>query len=112
MDKILTDIEKQRRAENIYYSRRNNFINDTEENIRAILDMCIKAGVKGIICFDMGLTLRDGNRQYFYQKLDEHFPGMKEKYIQAFGDSYYCTSPANQQLMKIFAKNILMVFPS
>lgn len=78
------------------------FINDTEENLRGILDLCIKAGVKGIICFEMGLTLREGNREFFYQKLDRHFPGMKEKYIQAFGDSYYCTSPANQQLMKIF----------
>ena len=78
------------------------FINDTEENLRGILNLCIKAGVKGIICFDMGLTLREGNREFFYQKLDRHFPGMKEKYIQAFGDSYYCTSPANQQLMKIF----------
>ena len=78
------------------------FINDTEENLRGILDLCIKAGVKGIICFEMGLTLREGNREFFYQKLDRHFPGMKEKYIQAFGDSYYCTSPVNQQLMKIF----------
>ena len=78
------------------------FINDTEENMRGILDLCIKAGVKGIICFEMGLTLREGNREFFYQKLDRHFPGMKEKYIQTFGDSYYCTSPANQQLMKIF----------
>lgn len=78
------------------------FINDTEENLRGILDLCIKAGVKGIICFEMGLTLREGNREFFYKKLDQHFPGMKEKYIQAFGDSYYCTSPANQQLMKIF----------
>ena len=78
------------------------FINDTEENLRGILDLCIKAGVKGIICFEMGLTLREGNREFFYKNLDRHFPGMKEKYIQAFGDSYYCTSPANQQLMKIF----------
>ena len=78
------------------------FINDTEENLRGILDLCIKAGIKGIICFEMGLTLREGNREFFYKKLDRHFPGMKEKYIQAFGDSYYCTSPANQQLMKIF----------
>ena len=78
------------------------FINDTEENLRGILDYCIKAGVKGIICFEMGLTLRDGNRQYFYQKLDQHFPGMKEKYISTYGDSYICTSPNNQHLMRIF----------
>lgn len=78
------------------------FINDTEENLRGILDYCVQAGVKGIICFDMGLTLRSGNREYFYKKLDEHFPGMKEKYISTFGDAYNCTSPANRQLMKIF----------
>lgn len=51
------------------------FINDTEENIRGILDYCVRAKVKGIINFDMGVTLRDGNRAYFYKKLDEHFPG-------------------------------------
>ena len=78
------------------------FINDTEDNLCGILDYCIQAGVKGIICFDMGLTLREGNREYFYRKLDEHFPGMKQRYISAFGDSYYCTSPDNQKLMKIF----------
>lgn len=78
------------------------FINDTEDNLRGILDYCIQAGVKGIICFDMGLTLREGNREYFYIKLDEHFPGMKQRYVSAFGDSYYCTSPDNRKLMKIF----------
>lgn len=78
------------------------FINDTEENLRGILDYCIQAGVKGIICFDMGLTLRRGNREYFYKKLDEHFPGMKERYISSFGSSYNCTSPDNRRLMKIF----------
>lgn len=78
------------------------FINDTEENLRGILDMCVKAGVKGIMCFGMGLTLREGNREYFYRKLDEYFPGMKEKYITTFGNSYQCNSPHNPQLMKIF----------
>lgn len=50
------------------------FINDTEENIRGILNYCVQAGVKGIICFDMGVTLRDGDREYFYQALDKYFP--------------------------------------
>ena len=48
------------------------FINDTEENIRGILNYCVQAGVKGIICFDMGVTLRDGDREYFYQALDKY----------------------------------------
>lgn len=69
------------------------FINDTEENIRGILDACRAAGVRGIMSFGAGVTLRDGDRQYFYQKLDEHFPGMKERYIRNFGNAYEILSP-------------------
>lgn len=80
------------------------FINDTEENINGILDYCIESNVKGIICFGMGLTLREGNREYFYKQLDKNFPGLKEKYIKTYGNSYGLTSPNHQKLMKIFKK--------
>ncbi|MBR6800444.1 MAG: radical SAM protein [Eubacteriaceae bacterium] len=78
------------------------FINDTEENLNGILDMCFDAGVAGIICFGMGLTLREGNREYFYKKLDTHFPGMKEKYAKTYGNNYYVQSPDERILMKVF----------
>lgn len=78
------------------------FINDTEENLRGILDYCIEAKVYGIICYGFGLTLREGNREYFYQKLDKHFPGLKERYIKAYGNSYEVPSPNNRRLMKVF----------
>lgn len=78
------------------------FINDTEENIRGILDYCVRAKVKGIINFDMGVTLRDGNREYFYKKLDEHFSGLKEKYIRMYGNSYQLSSPNSRQLNMIY----------
>lgn len=78
------------------------FINDTEENLRGILDYCIEAEVYGIICFAFGLTLREGNREYFYRKLDQHFPGMKKKYCETYGNSYAVTSLSNDQLMRIF----------
>ncbi|MBR0272342.1 MAG: radical SAM protein [Methanobrevibacter sp.] len=78
------------------------FINDTEENINKILDYCIDTHVKGIICFEMGMTLRDGDRQYFYKKLDEHFPGLKKKYITHFKNNYHIPSPYNSKLMEIF----------
>ncbi len=78
------------------------YINDTAENISSILDFCIDSGVKGIVCFEMGMTLRDGDRQYYYKKLDEHFPGLKEKYINEFGNNYSIPSPNNKQLMAIF----------
>lgn len=80
------------------------FINDTEENLEGILDYCIKAKVYGIICFSMGLTLREGNREYFYACLDKHFPGMKGRYIKAYGNSYELDSPNNDALMKLFYK--------
>lgn len=78
------------------------FINDTEENLRGLLDYCIEAKVKGIICFGMGLTLREGNREYFYQKLDKHFPGLKRDYQKVYGLDYSLISPNNNHLMTIF----------
>ncbi|MCL2079274.1 MAG: radical SAM protein [Oscillospiraceae bacterium] len=80
------------------------FINDTAENLRGLLDYCVRAKVRGIICFGFGMTMREGSRDYFYKKLDEHFPGMKQKYIQTFGGSYECQSPDNNRLMDIFKK--------
>ena len=80
------------------------FLNDTEENIRAILDACISTGVKGIICFDMGLTLREGNREYYYAALDRHFPGLKRKYIERYGNAYMLPSPDAKALMDLFMK--------
>lgn len=68
------------------------YINDTRENIEGILQSCIEAEVKGILCFNMGLTLREGNREYFYEKLDRHFPGMKQRYIRSFGNAYELNS--------------------
>ena len=78
------------------------FINDTEENIRGILEYCVEAGVKGIICFGMGVTLRDGDREYFYKALDKHFPGIKNKYIRTYGNAYDIPSPNNEKLLEIF----------
>lgn len=78
------------------------FINDTEENLLGILELCAEAGVRSVISFGMGLTLREGNREYFYEQLDRLFPGLKEKYIRIYGNQYEIMSPANSRLMKLF----------
>ena len=78
------------------------FLNDTEENIRGILDYCINAGVRGIINFGMGVTLRDGDREYFYAQLDRKFPGLKERYIRTYGNAYELPSPQSSELLKLF----------
>lgn len=78
------------------------FINDTEENISGILDLCGEAKVYGVICFGMGLTLRDGNREYFYSELDKMFPGLKEEYIRKYDRQYILSSPRHPKLMELF----------
>lgn len=80
------------------------FINDTQENISGILDMCMEAKVYGVICFGMGLTLRDGSREYFYKQLDRKFPGLKEQYIRRYGNLYEIASPNSDRLMHLFHK--------
>ena len=80
------------------------FINDTEDNITAILNECARVGVKGIINFGMGLTLREGDREYYYAALDRHFPGMKEQYIKRYGNAYELPSPNAKELMGIFQR--------
>ena len=75
------------------------FLNDTAENIQAIVRRAADAGVQWIFAYpDMGVTLRQNQRGYFYDRIDEDFPGMKENYMRAFGNQYECASPGHEQL--------------
>jgi len=78
------------------------FLNDTEENILGLVQSCADTGVKGIIQFGMGLTLREGNREYFYAQLDRRYPGLKERYIRTYGNAYELPSPREGQLLALF----------
>lgn len=82
------------------------FINDTRDNICQILEWCADASVQGIICPAFGLTLREGNREYFYASLDRIFAGKKlrERYIDSFGLSYNIPSSDNRSLMAMFTE--------
>ena len=89
------------------------FINDTKENIEGLLGYCMEAEVKGILIFGIGMTLRYGNREYYYKKLDEHFPGLKREYMKKFGSAYGIKSPYNTQLTKLvkgFCKENSMLY--
>ena len=77
------------------------FLNDTAENINRLLDCCEQAGVRGIVQFGMGVTLRQGNREYFYRQLDRHFPGLKERYIRTYGNAYVLESPNSRELLEL-----------
>ncbi len=65
------------------------FITDTKENMREIVSEAEKAGAK-FVYPTMGVTLRDNQREYFYKKLDKSFPGVKERYMTEYKESYYC----------------------
>ena len=77
------------------------FLNDTAENINRLLDCCEQAGVRGIVQFGMGVTLRQGNREYFYRQLDRHFPGLKERCIGTYGNAYVLESPNSRKLLEL-----------
>lgn len=78
------------------------FINDTEENVAGILDYARRAGCVGVMMFGMGLTLREGDREYYYAALDRHFPGLKQRYIERYGNNYELPSPRSDRLLKLF----------
>lgn len=86
----------------VWFSPVLPFINDTEENLRGILEYCFDVGVKGIMCFGIGTTIRDGDREYFYAALDKYFPGLKQRYIATYGTAYDCASSDSPRLMNIF----------
>ena len=103
----------------VWFSPLLPFINDTRENIEGIVDYCVRAGVHAIICFGIGLTLREGNREYFYAALDRNFStksqsqvvstgsttgSLKDLYQKTFGYSYNCSSPHEHALMSYLAK--------
>lgn len=78
------------------------WLNDTQENIRGIVESCADAGVKGIICFGMGVTLRDGSREHYYTQLDRKFPGLKERTIRTYGSAYELRSAHHRELEALF----------
>jgi len=79
------------------------FLTDTEENILEIVRLGKESGARFIFPA-FGVTLRSGQREYFYHKLDQSFPGLKEKYIKRYGDRYNCSSPKAKQLYAVFAE--------
>lgn len=81
------------------------FINDSRENLLGLLDCCREAGVKAVVTFGLGLTLRDGDRQYFYRQLDRYFPGMKERYIRTYGSAYQLPLPHEKELWALLEQS-------
>ncbi|MGL4393069.1 MAG: radical SAM protein [Fusobacteriaceae bacterium] len=77
------------------------FIEDSPNNVLNIIKLAKINGAKYIYA-RFGVTLRLNQRDWFYKKLDENFPGIKEKYIAKYGTAYECTSPYAGELFKMF----------
>ena len=78
------------------------FVTDTEENITKILRMVKDTGAKFVHTY-MGMTLRPGSREYYYNQLEKSFPGAREKHIKQSGLSKHCGSPHSKRLWEVFA---------
>jgi DNA repair photolyase len=98
---VLAELQKRGVPAFVWLSPILPFLNDTEENVTAILEACAEVGVRGIVCFGMGMTLRGGNREYYYAALDRHFPGLRARYEKTFGTAYTLSSPNEGRLMAL-----------
>ena len=101
---VLEEMQKRGISTIVWLTPILPFINDTEENVTSILEECARVGVKGIIDFGMGLTLREGDREYYYAALDKRFPGMKQRYIERYGNAYELPSPNAKALQGILRR--------
>lgn len=77
------------------------FLTDHEDNIRRIVQMTADHGGRFVVCF-FGMTLRTGNREYYFNALEREFPGVRDQYLQRFGNSYEITSPNAEHLFDVF----------
>ena len=77
------------------------FITDSEENIIGVVRKAAEAGAKFVVCF-FGMTLRSGNREYYFAALEEEFPGLRAQYLSTFGNAYECAAPNVQRLYERF----------
>jgi DNA repair photolyase len=75
------------------------FIEDNDDNLKAIVERAKDSGANYIL-FGLGVSLRDRQRDYFYNKLDAYFPGIKQKYEKVYGLKYWCNSPEYDRLKK------------
>ncbi|MDE7278294.1 MAG: radical SAM protein, partial [Oscillospiraceae bacterium] len=81
------------------------FIEDTDENVLAIVRMAKECGARSVYPM-FGLTMRSGQREYFYRKLEENFPGsgLAERYAKTYGERYVCNSPHIKRLWRVFTE--------
>ncbi|MBD5130114.1 MAG: radical SAM protein [Ruminococcaceae bacterium] len=99
---VLLEMKRRGIPTVIWFTPQLPYINDTVGNVLDIVGMGAEAGVRGIISFGMGMTLRSGDREHYYAQLDRYFPELKQRYIREFGDSYEIPCPNGKAMWKAF----------
>jgi DNA repair photolyase len=79
------------------------FIEDTEQNIRAVVTLAAEHGARYILPA-FGMTLRDRQRAYYYSRLDVLFPGLRRRYEQTFGERYSASARDPRRLEAVFTR--------
>lgn len=76
------------------------FITDDIKSISELVDMSAESGAK-FIYTNIGVTLRGNQKEWYYNKLDEFYPGLKEKYIKTYSNRVYCNSKNSKQIIEL-----------
>lgn len=79
------------------------YITDNKENLLHIIRAAHENGARFVCSYGLGVTLRENQRDYYYEKLDVLFPGLKERYRKRYGETYSCVSPNAKQLAYVMA---------
>ena len=79
------------------------FLEDNVENVLSVVDAASDAGAR-FVYPAFAVSLRDRQRDYYYEQLDQNFPGVREKYERRYGERYWCTSPAAKELWAAFTE--------
>jgi hypothetical protein len=81
----------------------SSFIEDTEENLAAIVGQAVASGATYVLPW-IGMSLRDRQRDYYYAQLDRLFPGLRQKYERTYGERYSCEAPNARALYRFVEK--------
>jgi DNA repair photolyase len=79
------------------------FILDTQLNLTMLVEAA-HANKAAYILPEFGMTLRDRQREHYYSALDQHFPGIRQKYEDTFGEKYSATTVRREFLEGLFNK--------
>ncbi|MDO5416492.1 MAG: radical SAM protein [Lachnospiraceae bacterium] len=82
------------------------FLEDREEDIQKLVAMASEAGAR-FIYPAFGMTLRDNQKEWYLDRLEELFPGehLKARYLKQYGNAYQCVSPNAKKLWKVFSQS-------